>query len=184
MAQVRVTRWLAVCAAFAVWAAVPASAQQPQGMRIVPLPRGDQVLVSVHLTDGFTDEVRDAIRSGLRTTITYIVDLRVSAGFWFDRTIATSTVQSSVVFDNLERRYTVVRSVDGRDKDTLQTEDESAVRQFMTEMVRLPLFRTAVLQPNRDYYVNVSATARPGNNSLLWPFSSGTSGRAKFTFIR
>jgi hypothetical protein len=30
----------------------------------------------------------------------------------------------------------------------------------------------------------VRATARPSNGSLLWPFGSGTSAMAKFTFVR
>jgi hypothetical protein len=51
-------------------------------------------------------------------------------------------------------------------------------------MRQLPLFRTWVLEANREYYVTVRATARPSNGSILWPFSSGTSGSAKFTFIK
>ena len=159
-------------------------AQQAQGLRIIPLVRDDQVLISFQLADGYTDEVRAAIRSGLKTTFTYTVDLRLDVPGWVDRTIDTATVVGSVVFDNLEKQFTVLRVVDGRDTETLKTEDEGLVRQFMTNMVRLPLFRTATLQPNREYYVRVSATARPSNGSLLWPFSSGTSAQAKFTFLR
>lgn len=162
---------------------VPVFAQE-RGLRIVPLTRDGWVYVSVTLADGFTDEVRAAIRSGLKTTFTYTVDLQLDVPIWRDRRIATSTVASSVVFDNLERRYTVVRLLDGRGSETFQTEDEGVVKQWMTDMVKLQLFRTALLEANRDYYVRVSATARPSGGSLLWPFSSGTSGQTKFTFIR
>jgi hypothetical protein len=58
------------------------------------------------------------------------------------------------------------------------------VRQWLTALQRLPLFRTWILEGNREYYVTVRATARPSNGSILWPFSSGTSGSAKFTFIK
>jgi hypothetical protein len=160
------------------------SAQQAQGLRVVPLERDGQVLVSFQLADGYTDEVRAAIQSGLKTTFTYSVDLRLDVPWNVDRTISTATVISSVVFDNLEKRFTVVRTVDGRDTETLKTEDEAAVRQSMTNMVRLPLFKTSRLEPNREYYVRVTASARPSNGSLLWPFGSGTSAQAKFTFIR
>ncbi len=112
------------------------------------------------------------------------MDHRLDDPGWVDRTFDTATVIGSVVFDNLEKQFTVVRVVDGRDTETLKTEDEGLVRQFMTNMVRLPLFRTAMLQPNREYYVRVNATARPSNGSLLWPFGSGTSAQAKFTFLR
>jgi hypothetical protein len=164
--------------------AAPVRAQDAQGLRIVPLVKDGQVFVSMQLADGFTDEVRAAIRSGLKTTFTYIVDLRLDVPVWVDRTLVSATITSSVLFDNLERRFTLERFVDGRPAERIQTEDESVVRQWTTDLVRLPLFRTGQLETNRDYYVRVSATARPSNGLLLWPFSGGTSGQAKFTFIR
>ncbi len=154
-------------------------------LRIVPLVRDDHVLVTFELTDGFTDEVKAAIQSGLKTTFTYTVDLRLEVPAWVDRTIATTVVSNSVEFDNLLRRHSIVRVLDGRVVDQLQiAEDDAALRQWMTTFKLLPLFKTSVLQPNREYYVRVSAVARPSNGAFLWPWGSGTSGQAKFTFIR
>jgi len=161
-----------------------AQAQTADGLRVVPLVRDDQVLVSFTLNDGFTDEVRAAIQSGLKTTFTYATELRLDVPGWVDRTMATSTATSSVEFDNLTRRYTLTRSIDGKVVDTRTAEDERAVRLWLTVLQRLPLFRTSVLEANREYYVTVRATARPSNGSILWPFSSGTSAQAKFTFIK
>ena len=45
-------------------------------------------------------------------------------------------------------------------------------------------FSTTLLEPNRDYYIRVSASARPTNGSILWPFGSGPSAQSRFTFIR
>lgn len=154
------------------------------GLRIVPLVRDDHVLVTFELADGFTEEVRAAIRSGLKTTFTYTVDLRLEVPVWVDRTIATTVVANSVEFDNLTRLHTVVRVLDGKVEATQVTDSEAAVRQLMTTFQRLPLFRTSILEPNREYYVRISATARPTNGAFLWPWGSGTSGQAKFTFIR
>lgn len=173
-----------VCLLGLLAAAPSAYAQATEGLRIVPLVRDDYVLVSFSLTDGFTDEVRAAIQSGLKTTFTYNVDLRLDVPGWVDRTIATAVATSSVEYDNLLRRYTVVRVIDGKSEEPRQTEEESIVRGWLTVLPRLPLFRTTMLQPNREYYVQVRATARPSNGSILWPFGSGTSAQAKFTFIR
>ncbi len=153
-------------------------------LRIVPLVRGDRVLVTFELADGFTDEVRAAVRSGLKTTFTYIVDLRLEVPVWVDRTIATAVIANSVEYDNLTRLHTVVRVLDGTVESTEVTDSEAVVQQLMTSFERLPLFRTSVLVPNREYYVRISATARPSNGAFLWPWGSGTSGQAKFTFIR
>lgn len=153
-------------------------------LRVVPLVRDDHVLVSFDLTDGFTDDVRAAIQSGLKTTFTYDIDLRENVAGWVDRTIGTSTVTSSVEYDNLTRRYMANRVIDGKVVDQKVTDNESVVRTWLTSLVRLPLFSTSLLMPNREYYVRVRATARPSNGSILWPFGSGTSAQAKFTFIR
>jgi hypothetical protein len=155
-----------------------------EGLRIVPLVREDRVLVTFELADGFTDEVRAAVRSGLKTTFTYTVDLRLEVPAWVDRTIATAVVANSVEYDNLTRVHTLVRVVDGKVDTQQRTDNEAIVQQLMTSFQRLPLFRTSVLEPNREYYVRISATARPSNGAFLWPWGSGTSGQAKFTFVR
>jgi hypothetical protein len=186
--RTRTLRRHAACllAVTAIWAlsAGRAAAQTSEGLRIVPLVRDDQVLVSFTLNDGFTDEVRAAIQSGLKTTFTYAAELRLDVPGWVDRTMATSTATSSVEFDNLTRRYSLTRTIDGKVVDMRVAENENAVRLWLTVLQRLPLFRTHVLEANREYYVSVRATARPSNGSILWPFSSGTSAQAKFTFIK
>ena len=163
---------------------IPAAAQSATGFRIVPIVREDKVYVTFVLADGFTEDVRAAIQSGLKTTFTYDVELRLDVPGWVDRTIGTSTITANVEYNNLLRRYTLTRTVDGRQDEQEQVENEGKVRQWMTNLKDLPLFKTSILEPNREYYVRVRATARPSNGSLLWPFGSGTSAMAKFTFIK
>ena len=151
-------------------------------LRIVPISSGNSVVVSVELADGYTDEVRQAIASGLRTTFTYTIDLRMLVPGWVDRTVATSTVSISDQYDNLTRRHTLSRVVDGRIDDSLVTEDDGTVRQWLTTLTRLPIVRTTRLDANRDYYVRISAQARPRGGSLLG-WANAITGQAKFTFI-
>ena len=155
-----------------------------EGLRIVPLVRDDSVLVSFELTDGYTEAVRDAIRSGLRTTFTFTVDLRQDVPAWVDRTIATSVVTISVQYDNLTRRAMLVRTMDGHIDSSETTEDEAQIRAWLTSLQKLPLFKTTDLEQNREYYVRVRASARPTSGSMLWPWGSGISGITKFTFLR
>ena len=154
-----------------------------QDLRIVPLVRDGHVLISFQMTDGFNDDVRAAIRSGLKTTFTYTVDLRTSVAVWLDRTIASAVVSTSVQYDNLTRRHTVVRAIDGRVEEAVVIETDDDVRALVTKLDRLPLFRVSTLEPNREYYVRVRAEVRPRNASFLWPWGSGRSAQAKFTFI-
>ena len=86
---------LAGCLVAVVVAITAVFAQGNQTLRVVPLVRDDHVLVSFELTGGLTDEVREAIRSGLKTTFTYTVELRLDVPAWVDRTISTATVATS-----------------------------------------------------------------------------------------
>ena len=155
-----------------------------EGVRIIPLVRDDAVLVSFELTDGYTPEVKDAVHSGLKTTFTYTVELRQDVPAWVDRSIATSVITNSVQYDNLTRRATLTRTLDGHVDSVESTEDEAVIKQWMTTFQKMPLFKTAELEQNREYYVRVRATARPTNGSMLWPWGSGISGMTKFTFLR
>jgi hypothetical protein len=182
--QPGVSARIAWCLLAILGVVAPAIAQGTQTLRVVPLVRDNHVLVSFELAGGLTDEVRGAIQSGLKTTFTYTIELRLDVPAWVDRTISTATVATSVQYDNLTRTHEVVRMLDGRVEQALSTQDETKVREWMTNLTRFPLFSTMLLEPNRDYYIRVSATARPSNGSIFWPFGSGPSAQSRFTFIR
>ena len=177
--------WIVRRILFALFLATSvATVYATEGVRIVPLVRDDSVLVSFELTDGYTPEVKEAVHSGLKTTFTYTVELRQDVPAWVDRTIATSVITNTVQYDNLTRRATLTRTLDGHVESTETTQDEAVMRQWMTTFQKMPLFKTAELEQNREYYVRVRATARPTNGSMLWPWGSGISGITKFTFLR
>lgn len=153
-----------------------------ESLRIVPIVRDDKVLVSFELADGYTDDVRAAIGSGLRTTFTYDVDLRMVVPAWVDRTITTVVVSASDQYDNLTRLHRLSRTIDGRVEDASVTEDEALARKWLTALDRVPLYQASRLDPTRDYYLRISARARPTAASLIG-WASAITGRAKFTII-
>ena len=171
-----------MCAAVAglLALAAPVSAEP---LRVRPLVRDGQVLVSFQLEQGFTDQVREFVQSGLRTTFTYTVELKLRVPAWVDRTVGVAVVSTTVEYDNLTRRHTISRTLDGRMEESRVVEDEAIVRQMMTTFERLPLFDTNLLEQNREYYVIVRAEARPRSGAALWPWGGVASGIAKFTFI-
>jgi hypothetical protein len=171
----------ALCCAFLL--TLGAVAIQAESSRLTPLVRDGELLVSFVLEDGFTDDIRAVIKSGLRTSFVYTIELRMVVPGWIDRTIATTTINNSAEYDNLTRLYTVQRTIDGRTDAKKALQEERPVREFMTTFTRLALFRQTRLEPNRDYYVRVRARAYPSNGSFLWPWSTGLLAQAKFTFI-
>jgi hypothetical protein len=141
-------------------------------------------MVSFTLSDGFDDDLRAAIRSGLETGFTFDVELRRASALWFDRTLASATVAASVKFDNLTRRYQIMRLLDGHVEQTAVTDDEAVVRSWLTDFNRLPLFGTGPLEPNAEYYLRVRARANPRRRWILWPWGRHeAAGAANFTFL-
>lgn len=151
-------------------------------LRILPIVHDNQLLVSFQTDDAYNDEVRDAIASGLQVTFDYDVDVRMVVPAWIDRTVVTSTISISVKYDNLTRRHTLQRFVDGRVQDSIVTDDAAVVQRWLTTMTRLPICPASKLEPDRDYYVRITARVRP-NRGSLFGFSKAFSAQTKFTFI-
>ena len=162
--------------------AAGALARAAESLRIVPIVSDDKVVVSFELADAFTDEVREAISSGLRTTFTYDIELRMAVPLWVDPTICTAVVTATDQYDNLTRRHSLSRTIDGRVEEASVTEDASVVKRWLTTANRLPLCQTSKLDSSRDYYVRINARTRPRGGSLLG-WATTVTGQAKFTFI-
>ncbi|HKY22744.1 MAG TPA: DUF4390 domain-containing protein [Vicinamibacterales bacterium] len=151
-------------------------------LRIVPLIRDEQVQVSIDLDNGYSDEVREVINGGVRTTFTYDVNLKMIVPAWVDRTIATLVVTTSDRYDTLTRLHNLSRTVDGRVVDAQVTDNEAVARKWLTSLNGLVLCRTSRLDPHREYYVRISAGVRPPGATLLG-WATGVTNLAKFTFV-
>jgi uncharacterized protein DUF4390 len=156
------------------------TARSDETLRITPSTIGKRVVVSFELNDAYTDAVKEAIASGLRTTFTYELELRTPA--WIDRTIGTTIVAATDQYDNLNRRHTLTRTIDGRVEDVLVTENDAVVKTWLTKWTRVPVADTTKLDPARDYYVRVTTRARPLGGSLLG-LTKTITGQVKFTFV-
>jgi hypothetical protein len=180
--MMRRTFILIVCLSVCALAAAGVVHAATASLRIVPIVRDDSVIVSVELSDAYTDEVREAIASGLRTTFTYDLELKMDVPVWVDRTVATASVTVSDHYDTLTRVHNLARSVDGRVEEALATSDEAVVKQWLTSLNRVPLCKTSKLDPHHEYYVRISASVRPPGASLLG-WATAVTNQAKFTFI-
>ena len=155
-----------------------------QTVQITPLPKDGRILVTLRMTDVFSDEVRAAMHSGLRITFVYDIELKRSTALWVDRTLATATVTATIEYDNLTQRYLATRREDGRMDKVETLEREEAARAWLTEFDKLPLFNSGTLEGNSEYYLRVRAHTIPRNASFVWPWEGGIAGLAKFTFLR
>lgn len=166
----------------AAFAAAGVIARAAESLRIVPVVHEGEVLVSVELNDVDVAEIREVIASGLRTTFTYDIELRMVVPAWVDRTIATAAVAISDQYDNLTRQHRLSKSIDGRVVESLVTTDESEAHKWLTTLARVPLCETSKLDASRDYYVRISTRERP-HGASIFGWGPAITGQAKFTFI-
>jgi hypothetical protein len=174
-------RWV-IIGSIAAIAAVANVARAAESLRILPVTHDGEVVVTVEINDLNVDEVRKVIASGLRTTFTYDIELRMVVPGWVDRTVATSVIAISDQYDNLTRQHKLSKSIDGRVAEAIVTADETAAHRWLTTLTRVPLCDTKRLDPNRDYYVRISARERP-HGASIFGWGPTITGQAKFTFI-
>jgi hypothetical protein len=169
---------------FSTLLVLPAPADQQ--LQVAPLPRDGQVLVSFHLQQELTDELRTTIRSGMAVSFTYHVDLRRGSAIWFDRVLASAEIKATVKYDNLTGRYLLTRTLDGRMERPDTTDSEEVAWRWLTNRFdRLPLFSSVKLESNGEYYVRVSAHAAPRNAGFVWPWrGDDVVTFTKFTLIK
>ena len=154
-------------------------------VRVTPLVAGGQVFASFSAGDSYTPEVREAVQSGLPTTLTFVVELRQSSVIWWDRTVSSVTAAASIKYDTLTRAFQVSKMIDGQVMSSQSTDQEDAVKKWATEFERVGLSNGGNLEPNGEYYVRVRMRATPRRSFSLWPWGrDDASGRADFTFIR
>ena len=172
-------------AATVLLAMLQAPSAPVQAIDVTPLMRDGRVLVTFHLSNAFTNDVLTAIHSGLEISFVYGVELKRSSTLWVDRTISATTITATVRYDNLTRKYHVTRKADGR-IDTVEVLDrEDQTRERLTSFEKLPLFSSAGLERNGEYYLRVRAHTTPRNATFVWPWQgTDVAGQTKFTVIR
>lgn len=174
--------WVAVVGLVVNGAAVVLAAGD---VRITPVVAEDRVFANFAAPGAFSDDVRAAVQSGLPVTISYVTELRRNSSLWFDETIASTEVASSVKFDTLTGVYQVSKSRNGTVHWSETTVKEDEMRLWVTEFERVLLTDTSRLRNTGDYYVRVRARDNLPRGFSLWPWGrSDTSGRVELPVIR
>ena len=73
--------------------------------RVTTLAREDHVLVSLELPGAYTEEIRNAVASGLETTFSFDIELRQPVAFWLDRTIDRVSRRSGTPCQRVEATF-------------------------------------------------------------------------------
>lgn len=162
----------------------PAVASAAEIVDLVPVVRDHRIFVSYRVEDAFTEEIEHAIATGLEVRFRYNVELKRDRGIWIDPTVSVRRIEVAVTYDNLTKRYSLTREIDGEFDATTMVEDARAMRQFMTTFESLGLFDVSLVEPNEEYYLRVNAVTRDRNLLLFIPWDVGADWKeAHFTYV-
>ena len=141
----------------------PAPEKKPAEARItdIRLAFGEQqILLSFKLLDAFDSELQKRIDSGLPTSFTFDFELERTRRSWFNKSVDSSTLQVSAMYDALGRQYLINFKHDGDLIESRVVKDAGELRAAMTEHADVPVFTTVGKNPQQRLRVRVRAELR------------------------
>ncbi len=127
-----------------------------------------KLVLNATLKEGLSEDIIEAIKSGVPVAITYTVVLKAKTPFFLDKKIVMRNLKRSVEFDTLKEEYRLTK-VNGKKSNIKITSDFDEVLKAMTRLESIPLISTQKLNKDKRYYAMVKAQL---NSKRSWfPFN-------------
>jgi hypothetical protein len=115
----------------------------------------DDLILYFRIQDCFTEDLQQAILSGVPTTFTFLTSLDQVRSFWKDKNLASLEIRHTVKFNNLKNEYVITRS-EHNDKPVV-VNSMSEAKRVMAEVENLRIAKLESLERNYRYQVSVKA---------------------------
>lgn len=152
----------------------------PQIQDVLIQKNPQHVIVFAKVANCFTKDMDSAILAGIPLTFTYYVDFYQRRSFWFDKKLASKTVEHTVKYDHVKKTFFVSSS---RGKEPSSHQDLSAAKEVMADLSSLEIVPIADLKKGASYYVEIKAKLKRVRLPLhmeyvfffvsLWDFETG-----------
>jgi hypothetical protein len=115
----------------------------------------DDLLVYLNVEGAFTEEMKEAILSGVPATFSFLIRLYQARNFWLDKEMADLEVTHTIKYDNLKKEFEVRRSWE---KDQSRTTKSFAeARKWMSEIDSLSIVPLSELRKDTQYQLRLKA---------------------------
>jgi hypothetical protein len=142
---------LILTAAFPGWA----FGQEAALTNIIVTNTRDDLLVYLNVEGAFTEEMKEAILSGVPATFSFLIRLYMARNFWLDKEMADLEVTHTIKYDNLKKEFEVRRSWE---KDRSRTTKSFAeARKWMSEIDSLSIVALSELRKDTQYQLRLKA---------------------------
>ncbi|MBW1900362.1 MAG: DUF4390 domain-containing protein [Deltaproteobacteria bacterium] len=113
------------------------------------------LLLYFNVADCFTEDMKKAIDSGIKTTFNFFVRVYETRSFWWDKKITAIKVSHDVQYDSLKKVY-MVRLFEKGDK-TIFVQDFDEVKTLMSRIRGLKVAELENLKTGKSYQVRMMA---------------------------
>ena len=128
---------------------------------------GGKLVLNTSLENGLSEEIIEAIKSGVPVSITYKVTLKTKRPLLFNKKIGSRIIKRSVEYDTLQEEYKLINDSD-KQVTTKITDDLDEALTSMTTLKNIPLMETNKLNKEKKYFAEVKAQL---NSERSWfPF--------------
>ena len=115
----------------------------------------DDLILYFKVEGCFTEDLQQAVLSGVPTTFTFLASLDRVRNFWKDENLVSLEVHHTVKYNNLKNEFVITRSEDnGR---PIVASSLSEAKAIMAEVERLKIAKLKTLERNNRYQVRIKA---------------------------
>ncbi len=129
-------------------------AQEARLTDVIVTNTRDDLLAYLTVEGAFTPDMEAAIKSGVSTTFSFLVNLYRDRNWWLDKKIAEKTITHAIKYDNLKKKFRVQRSWE---KEPHITQSFSEAQKLMTEVDSLTIIPLAELTKGTTYQIQAKA---------------------------
>ena len=113
------------------------------------------VRISFGVKDAFTQDIEDAIKSGMPTVFTYSIIFKRVRGAWFNEEVGSYVFTHAVLYDILRDEYAV--TMDEASVKTVKTADYAEMMRLMTTVDGFTVVSASPMQKAATYEVRIMA---------------------------
>jgi hypothetical protein len=153
--KIRLLSAIFACILFGAALSGPASAQEAHVSGVVLTKQRNTLILYFSVEDCFTEEMKQAISSGLETSFTFFVSFYEKRNFWWDRKVADLEFSHSIKYDNLKKEYEV--RFEERKGQSVRVKDFNRAMELMSNVEALELIHLTELTKGKQYEIQLMA---------------------------
>ena len=121
----------------------------------VAVSKNHALSITFSVKDAFTKEIDEAIKTGLPTTFSFIVELDRLRSAWFNETVGGIRLRHTVKYDSLKEEYEI--SIDEMGEKSIRTKDINEMKALMSVVTSVDIKPVKPLVQGEGYEFRVKA---------------------------